>query len=93
MSLADRNEKALLEVVAELSSRNADGQSVVHRVLDVCDTESVDAWIANVVETFGRLDGAANVAGVTTPRNQSILIKDMTDADWHSTMDINSTGM
>ena len=32
--------------------------------LDVTDIEQVDAWISDTVAQHGRLDGAANVAGV-----------------------------
>lgn len=31
--------------------------------VDVIDAKQVDAWIASIVAEFGRLDGAANIAG------------------------------
>lgn len=34
------------------------------KVIDVRKRETVDAWIAETVERFGGLDGAANMAGV-----------------------------
>jgi NAD(P)-dependent dehydrogenase (short-subunit alcohol dehydrogenase family) len=34
-------------------------------VVDIRDRSQVESWISKTVEQFGRLDGAANVAGVT----------------------------
>lgn len=36
---------------------------VMTTIVDVIDAKQVDAWIASIVAEFGRLDGAANIAG------------------------------
>jgi 3-oxoacyl-[acyl-carrier protein] reductase len=48
------------EVVAELEGR---GQQAHAAPLDVTDQESVDAFVADVVERYGRLDVLVNAAG------------------------------
>lgn len=55
LSLADKDEIAVLQLISELS----DGGVSVHGVkLDVTDKEGVEAWILGTVERFGRkLDG------------------------------------
>src|SRR5947209_20287532 len=49
------------EVVAELKDRGGQAHS---GHLDVTDQESVDAFVADVVERYGRLDVLVNSAGV-----------------------------
>lgn len=34
------------------------------RKVDVSNREQVDSWISDILADFGRLDGAANVAGI-----------------------------
>jgi NAD(P)-dependent dehydrogenase (short-subunit alcohol dehydrogenase family) len=40
------------------------GAKITTRKLDVSKYEEVNQWIENTVKEFGRLDGAANVAGI-----------------------------
>jgi NAD(P)-dependent dehydrogenase (short-subunit alcohol dehydrogenase family) len=49
----------------------------------------VDAWIAKTVEKFGKLDGAANWAGVISV-NPTV---DETDENWEFVMGVNATGV
>lgn len=36
---------------------------VMTKNVDVIDAKQVDGWITSVIDEFGRLDGAANIAG------------------------------
>ncbi|KAB2569206.1 3-alpha-(or 20-beta)-hydroxysteroid dehydrogenase [Lasiodiplodia theobromae] len=80
VSLADVREKHLEEAADKIRST---GAQVFSRVVDVRKPEQVDAWIEATVATFGRLDGAANIAGVapTTP----LEVKDLDDESWKVT--------
>jgi NAD(P)-dependent dehydrogenase (short-subunit alcohol dehydrogenase family) len=40
------------------------GAKIITRKLDVSKYEDVNLWIEETVKDFGRLDGAANVAGI-----------------------------
>jgi NAD(P)-dependent dehydrogenase (short-subunit alcohol dehydrogenase family) len=57
---------------------------------DVTDEASVDGAVASVVERFGRLDLAANAAGIS---GTSALMADMTTAEWQRMMAVNLTGV
>jgi NADP-dependent 3-hydroxy acid dehydrogenase YdfG len=61
LALADRNEAALVEKAKEITEA---GGQVSSTVLDVRDREAVEGWIRGVVERHGRLNGAANLAGL-----------------------------
>ena len=59
-------------------------------MVDVRDSKAVDGWVAKTVADHGRLDAAANIAGVY--RNNVRLV-DETDEGFHFHMDVNSTGL
>jgi NAD(P)-dependent dehydrogenase (short-subunit alcohol dehydrogenase family) len=46
-----------------------------------------------VVKHFGRLDGAANIAGVTTKEAKYPHLTEISNEEWEFVMGINSTGM
>lgn len=54
-------------------------------------SSEVDAWISNVVRQFGRLDGAANLAGVLSKLGMTV--EDCPDEEWDRVMGINASGM
>jgi NAD(P)-dependent dehydrogenase (short-subunit alcohol dehydrogenase family) len=61
--------------------------------VDVSRRTEVDSWIDGVVERFGRLDGAANVAGVIGKSHGMLGVTDMDDDDWDKIIAVNLTGM
>ncbi|KAH3967699.1 hypothetical protein HBI56_034280 [Parastagonospora nodorum] len=90
LSLADVQGDLLKELEAELKQSGAD---VVTHVVDIRDRKAVEAWIAATVEKFGKLDGAANLAGVTGKQSNAVEIEDIDDDDWDLVMDVNVTGL
>ena len=58
--------------------------------LDVRNSKAVDAWISQIITDHGRLDGAANVAGVH--KNDRRLV-DETDEGYDLNMDVNAKGL
>jgi NAD(P)-dependent dehydrogenase (short-subunit alcohol dehydrogenase family) len=90
LSLADVQEKPLKELGAELQKT---GAQVMAQVVDVRDRKAVEAWIAATVEKFGKLDGAANLAGVIGRQSNVAPIEDIDDEDWDFVMDVNVGGM
>lgn len=71
-------------------------ETVVHcTMLDVTSREEVDNWIKSIVDGFGDLHGAANVAGVpqTMGARQSPAILEETASDWERIIDVNLNGV
>ncbi|KAJ4165892.1 hypothetical protein LMH87_007501 [Akanthomyces muscarius] len=63
----------------------------VERV-DVSKRAQVDAWVAGVVAKHGRLDGAANVAGVIGKCHGIATVSQLEDEDWDKIIGVNLTG-
>lgn len=61
--------------------------------IDVSKRAQVDAWIDNVVARFGRLDGAANVAGVIGRGHGKDAVTDLDDDEWDRILAVNLTGL
>ncbi|KAM5352897.1 hypothetical protein ACJ41O_005619 [Fusarium nematophilum] len=89
VSLADNNPTTLEQVEKEFTENN---WPVLVTTLDVRNGKEVDDWIASTVRNFGRLDGAANVAGVIGKQLGRALVADIEDDDWELVMGINVTG-
>lgn len=60
--------------------------------VDVSKREEVDAWIAGIILEYGRLDGAANVAGVIGKVHGITPVSRMDDLEWDKIIAINLTG-
>ena len=56
------------------------------------DKKAVEAWIEGVVEKYGRLDGAVNLAGVIGRQIGVANIEDIEDEDWDFVMGVNLMG-
>ena len=61
--------------------------------LDVSRRADVDAWINGIVEKFGRLDGAANVAGIIGKCHGITPVSEMDDDEWDRIIGVNLTGL
>lgn len=86
ISIADINEDAMKAAVTSLT----DSEKHMYRVVDVCESEAVNAWTQSIIEKFGRLDGAVNMAGIIRP---AVEVMSMTDGDWDLTMAVNTRGV
>ena len=73
------------------------GLTIRTSVVDVTQRDQVDKWIEGIVEDFGRLDGAVNMAGVMGGR--MVPIRDVAgkayekEGDWGRVMDVNCVGV
>lgn len=83
--VADQNEDGAVKVVAQIQSSG--GKALAIR-LDVAERESWKKTIKSVVDTYGRIDGLVNNAGVTRDRS---LLK-MSDAEWDLVIGVNLRG-
>lgn len=87
LAISDVQRDALTKLSGELSATEA---RVEATIVDVSNPEQVKEWIEKTVKTFGKLDGAANIAGIsgwTVGRLEA-----QTDEDWKQVIDINLSG-
>jgi len=61
--------------------------------LDVANRAAVDEWIQSVVKKFGKLDGAANCAGVIGKHHGTRTVEELEDDQWNLVLGVNLTGM
>lgn len=90
LSLADVQETPLSDLASELEKS---GAQVLATVVDVSKRKSVEDWIAATVEKFGKLDGAANLAGVIGKQYLQADMVDIDDDDFDFVLSVNVKGM
>lgn len=77
-----------LDIAAATAVANDIGGTAVEA--DVRSEDGVDRMVAHAVDTYGRLDGAVNNAGISDVRKP---VGDLTLAEWRTTLDINLDGV
>ncbi|KAK6379312.1 hypothetical protein LTS17_006230 [Exophiala oligosperma] len=90
LSLADVNEQGLQETLSSLAVNEA--ASHIYTLVDVRDATAIERWMDRTVKEFGRLDAAANFAGVLSWERCN-KIQDETEANWDFHMNVNAKGM
>lgn len=89
--IADRDPEAL-KLAGDFFENKSDGGRYQIKDVDVSSKQSVEAWISGIVEQFGRLDGAANIAGVIGRNHSKGSIADLEDDEWERIIATNLTG-
>jgi NAD(P)-dependent dehydrogenase (short-subunit alcohol dehydrogenase family) len=91
VSVADI-ERVPIEATATAISSRASGQISSH-IVDVGEYAQVALWINITVEKFGKLDGAANLAGII-PRGINVeRIEELDLEEWSRVIKVNLTGV
>jgi len=90
LSIIDVNEKSLEDAAAQLGGV---GDNLMTTLVDVRDDRQVTAWMQATIEKFGRLDGAANMAGVIGKHHGVRELKDQDDDQWNLIFGVNVTGV
>lgn len=85
--VADIDEQATNRVAAELTDS---GATALPYVVDVAQSNQVDAMIADIVGTFGHFDIGVNNAGVTGETSE---FAQQTDENWRRVLDVNLAGV
>ncbi|KAI0396186.1 short-chain dehydrogenase [Xylariaceae sp. FL0594] len=60
--------------------------------VDISKRQEVESWIDSIVDKFGKLDGAANVAGIIGKHHGVREVKDLDDDEWDRIIAVNLTG-
>lgn len=87
--ITGRDKRRITEAVSRLGPSAANGGSIEGRVADVRDRAAVERAILDAAASFGSLDTLVNNAGVGAFGP----VTDLSDADWHSVLDTNLTGV
>lgn len=90
LSLADIQQGAL---DAAAKSIEEAGGKVLTSVIDVSKSQEVNKWIEKTIKELGRLDGAANLAGVIGKESGTTEMKDNTDEEYDRIFDVNVRGV
>jgi NAD(P)-dependent dehydrogenase (short-subunit alcohol dehydrogenase family) len=61
--------------------------------VDVSQRAEVESWIDGIVAQHGRLDGAANCAGIIGKHHGTRTIADLDDEEWQRILAVNLTGI
>ena len=97
--LAARGAKVSMADIQEDTMRAAceaiekSGGQAMYTKVDIRNENAVDAWIAKTVETYGKLDGAANLAGVLPRTFHTGTVERQVTEDWNFVISVNLTGM
>ncbi|KIW30468.1 uncharacterized protein PV07_06210 [Cladophialophora immunda] len=88
IAISDVNETMLEETKKQCSRYPA---KVTVKKVDVASIEEVNAWVDEVLRDHGKLDGAANIAGVAGGEGQ--ITEDIVQKDWERMISVNLTGV
>jgi NAD(P)-dependent dehydrogenase (short-subunit alcohol dehydrogenase family) len=91
LSISDLQDGPLRKNASDIKARYS--VDVITSVVDVRDVQAVDTWIQDTVAKLGRLDGAANLAGVIGKNLGKTPVAEQDEADWHFVLDVNLTGL
>jgi len=91
LSLADVQRKELLETENAIKKELIPTARVLAKLVDVQNNLEVETWTEQTVKEFGKLDGAANLAGIFI--EPATGIKGIDDKIWESVLAINLTGL
>jgi NAD(P)-dependent dehydrogenase (short-subunit alcohol dehydrogenase family) len=91
LSIADNRPEPLEKAAASLRET---GAKILTTVIDTRNKDQVEEWVQKTIKEFGRVDGAANLAGVIGPSMGKKTIAEFTDDDeWDLIMGVNCTGV
>lgn len=93
LSLCDLSREGLEKVQKEIQAEHSTPVSIF--TVDVRKQDQVDSWIAETIKQFGRLDGAANLAGVITRDmgSERGYIENQDFEQWDFVFDVNTKGL
>lgn len=93
ISIADVSQANLDKAVPEIKSASSSKKDILASIVDVRNIASVHDWIKQTVDKFGKLDGAANLAGVIGAHKEQRPTRDLIEDDWDFVIGVNLTGV
>lgn len=93
LSLADISPSTLEAAIQTISPTTPTPTTILTTVLDISSSAAVNDWIKHTVQHFGRLDGAANMAGTIGAHHGVGKFVDLADEEWDMLVGVNLSGM
>ena len=90
LGLFDVKEDELEQTAAEVKERGGEVYTVVG---DVRKSEDIEKWIKTAVDTYGKVDIQANIAGLQIGGAGPDQFYDVPDEAWQTTLDVNLKGV
>ncbi|KAL8781386.1 MAG: hypothetical protein Q9213_006041 [Squamulea squamosa] len=92
VSLADVQHEALTATADSIKKTDSNAK-VLTKVVNVVSTQEVDAWIQETISQFGKIDGAANLAGITGKGAIPRFVEDVEEDDFDNVIAVNLKGV
>lgn len=93
LSLADISPSTLTAAITAITPTTPNPPTILTTVLDISSSAAVNDWITSTVKHFGRLDGAANMAGTIGAQHGVGKFVDLEDEEWDMLVRVNLSGM
>ncbi|KAL8848436.1 MAG: hypothetical protein Q9221_006543 [Calogaya cf. arnoldii] len=84
---------AALTATADSIKKATPSAKVLTKIVDVTDSHQVEAWIKEAVDQCGKIDGAANLAGITGKSTNAALVGDVEEDDFDKIIAVNVKGV
>ncbi|KAL8840341.1 MAG: hypothetical protein Q9170_001356 [Blastenia crenularia] len=92
ISIADVREEPLTAAVDSI--KKASPNAKIHsKQVSVTSSQEVEAWTEEIVSQFGKIDGAANLAGVTGKSTSKTFVIDVEESDFDFIISVNVKGV
>lgn len=91
ISIADVSQTNLDNAFGSLKSAAAGSDRILTCQCDVRKLDQVRDWVKQTVDKFGKLEGAANLAGVISKNHGSGGIEEQDEGDWDFMIGVNLT--
>ncbi|KAL8754156.1 MAG: hypothetical protein Q9199_004544 [Rusavskia elegans] len=92
VSIADVQQEALTTTADSIKKATPDAK-VLTKIVNVTSSQQVDAWVQETVSQFGKIDGAANLAGITGKSTNSTFVGDVEEDDFDKIIAVNVKGV
>ena len=91
VSIADVSKASLENAAASIKEAAPHSEDILTADRDVREPSQMESWIEQIIEKYGKLDGAANMAGVAGKGLGSDYIHQVSQQNWDQVIGINLT--
>lgn len=91
VSIADVSQPNLEKAAGAIKEFSANGEDVLTARCDIRNLSQVEGWLKDTVDKFGKLDGAANMAGVVGNGHGGESLAEQDEDDWDFIIGVNLT--